>query len=618
MKKLLITVTSIITLIASPLLSVGLNYDDKKIASLEIIGNHFHKDRLLKKQLTYKRTGLLNLQKRFSARLLRQDLLKMKNLYVAEGFMSVTLRDSVVLNQDDALDVFIIIQEGEQSFLRNFSITGNEKISDDEIVKILKPAINKPFRPFDYQERLYELGDYYANKGMPYVIISERQSSAPNIVWDVEIQNESLTWINEVSIESISSVREEIVFREINIEKDQLYSLDALLETRRRIFELGIFNNVTINTIETSLKDSTDIGIVLSESRQRLWNMNLGVQQGRIEEVNQTYLFSQADWTHKNLWRRAHRFSVQANLNLLWEQLQSFRTPQPSYHAEIRYTVPWLWFLRLPTTAKIYYRKDVYSPFSELLIEKNDVLVSQGFELSSWWRYRDRIQVQTALTLRQVESLLTLNRNELQRKLSLLWRYDSRDSFLFPRKGWNWQADIQSVEGLSTEASDYMIWNHSITRYQALGRRASVAFRSEIGRVHNFTDQAPLYAMFRLGTENTVRGWNQSIGKPYLTSDGNTVFAGYAKILFNLEFRFPIWNFIGGELFADAGQLADDFSKGGDFQSYYISYGAGLTFKTFIGPIRAEFPLTFQDPSNSYLRNKPADVRFILALLYAF
>jgi outer membrane protein insertion porin family len=618
MKKLIIILILHSFFLFFQLYGARLNYDDKKIASVTIRGNHFHKDKLIKKQLTYKRSGFFGRQKRFSARLLRQDLEKIKNLYVAEGFLSVSLRDSVALNQNDAVEIFIIIKEGEQAFLRNFSITGNEKISDEAILKILKPAINKAFRPFDYQERLYQLGDYYANKGMPYVLISERQSNQPDLIWDIEIQNEELTWLNEIVIESGESVRKSTILREITIEKDQLYSLDALLETRRRIFELGVFNNVTINTLETSLKDSTNIGIVLSESRNRLWNMNFGVQQGRIEEVNQTYLFSQADWTHKNLWRRAHRFSVQANMNLLWEQIQNFRTPQPSYNAEIRYTVPWLWFLRLPTTAKVYHRKDVYSPFSELLIEKNDELTSRGFELSSWWRYRDRIQVQTAFTLRQVESLLTLNRNELQRKLSLFWRYDSRDNFLFPRKGWNWQADIQTVDGLSTQASDYIVWNHSLTRYEPLGSAGSAAFRSEFGRVHNFTAQAPLYAMFRLGTENTVRGWSQSIGQAYQTSDDNTVFAGYAKALFNLEFRFPLWNFIGGELFADAGQLEDDFSKVTDFQSYYISFGAGLTFKTFVGPIRAEFPLTFQDPSGKYSRGEPADLNFILALLYAF
>jgi len=64
----------------------------------------------------------------------------------------------------------------------------------------------------------------------------------------------------------------------------------------------------------------------------------------------------------------------------------------------------------------------------------------------------------------------------------------------------------------------------------------------------------------------------------------------YIYELVNLEYRFLIYNKLGGELFVDAGRLYDFFQNANDF-SITWNYGIGFTYDTAIGPIRIEYAI---------------------------
>ncbi|MCK5519936.1 MAG: hypothetical protein KAI81_02385, partial [Candidatus Marinimicrobia bacterium] len=50
----------------------------------------------------------------------------------------------------------------------------------------------------------------------------------------------------------------------------------------------------------------------------------------------------------------------------------------------------------------------------------------------------------------------------------------------------------------------------------------------------------------------------------------------------------------------------------------YISMGPGISYNSVIGPVRLEFPFVVQDPGNGKGIFEPAEIPFILALLFAF
>jgi len=289
-------------------------------------------------------------------------------------------------------------------------------------------------------------------------------------------------------------------------------------------------------------------------------------------------------------------------------------------NAEIGYTIPWLFVLRLPTTLKIYYDRNVYSPFSDRDISEEDVLTDYGISISSIWRYNRNIYTRTSIALKNLKSELSGKGFEPLTELSMQSRFDNRDNFIYPTKGWNillYGGYVAGVQALTE--TEYFIVEASVNTYRKVFRNLVLAGRIEAGQFFDRKTIEPIY-LYRMGSETTVRGWFQSIGNPYQTATMDTIYAGKAKMLANIELRYDlIWNF-GVTAFLDAGQLADDFSHIGDIGSYYMNTGFGIYYKTPIGPVRLELPIIINDPRSGTGGGDERNFfdRIIFGLLFAF
>ncbi|MFA5028660.1 MAG: BamA/TamA family outer membrane protein, partial [Candidatus Methylomirabilota bacterium] len=90
---------------------------------------------------------------------------------------------------------------------------------------------------------------------------------------------------------------------------------------------------------------------------------------------------------------------------------------------------------------------------------------------------------------------------------------------------------------------------------------------------------------FKAGGITTVRGYPEDRVGP-ADAAGNPV-GGNARALLNAEWRFPIWRWLGGALFVDAGTVTPE---AGDLVRAKVKtgVGGGLRIATPIGPIRMD------------------------------
>jgi len=91
---------------------------------------------------------------------------------------------------------------------------------------------------------------------------------------------------------------------------------------------------------------------------------------------------------------------------------------------------------------------------------------------------------------------------------------------------------------------------------------------------------------FFAGGDTTIRGYPQNKVGP-LDSSGNPT-GGDARILFNAEWRFPIWRWIGGAIFLDTGTVTPKVSDL-SLSAFRTGVGASLRLITPVGPIRLDF-----------------------------
>jgi len=590
---------------------------DYKLRKVIFKGNEYVRNNQLKRIVDIKPVYTQRGMQRISYRYIRSQTKAIKNYYISEGFLNCTVRDSLVLHEGKSLHLYFNIRENERFTIRQISIEGNSLLNDGEILSLLGMRAGDPFRQHIYYNNFKRILSRYSELGHPFATIREEFDWGRNLDITLYINEDQPYEVRSINIRGNKTVLESSIRKHLNIEEGKPYQQEKINQTRDRIYEMGAFNSVNIVPVNPDKESGMlTLDVNLIESRARRFDVQFGARQGYTEKISYSSLFLQPEWLHKNILNRAHRLNIGFTYEMLFHNLNI----DHGVNAEIGYTIPWLFVLRLPTTLKIYYDRNVYSPFSDRDISEEDVLTDYGISISSIWRYNRNIYSRTSIALKNLKSELSGKGFEPLTELSIQSRFDNRDNFIYPTKGWNILLYGGYVAGVQTlTETEYFIVEASVNTYRKVFRNLVLAGRIEAGQFFDRKTIEPIY-LYRMGSETTVRGWFQSIGNPYQTATMDTIYAGKAKMLGNIELRYDlIWNF-GVTAFLDAGQLADDFSHIGDIGSYYMNTGFGIYYKTPIGPVRLELPIIINDPRSGTGGEDERNFfnRIIFGLLFAF
>jgi hypothetical protein len=162
--------------------------------------------------------------------------------------------------------------------------------------------------------------------------------------------------------------------------------------------------------------------------------------------------------------------------------------------------------------------------------------------------------------------------------LSLI--HDSRDCDAAPMSGGLRNLSYWRYQGLGTTEYDYNEFSLDVAQYiRIMMPRNVIALRTYW--VYQFQNDGaiPFYRLPKLDVNAPLRSYDYG----RFTDKGMAVF--------NVEYRFPVWQFIDGQLFFDTGRVfhtVDDFS----FRHFKYSGGLGLRFRTeefFLMRVQAAF-----------------------------
>jgi len=626
MKRLLTII--LLSLIAG--LSLAQNSDvllDYRLRKVFYNGNTSFTDRQLKRYVDIKPVLTKRAMKRITYRFIKSQAKSLQNYYISEGFLNCSVKDSLIINQDNKLHLYFNILENEQYSIKQISIEGNTLLSDGEILELLGVKVGEPFRQYIYYNNFKKILAKYSELGHPFAGIREEYDWGTDLEITLFINEDVSYDVNKITIDGNKTVNDPFISKHFTIEEGKPYNLEKINQTKDRIYEMGAFNSVNIVPVnpDTS-KQILDLNVSVVESKTRRFDFELGTEQGTTNKISSSSLYIQPEWTHKNLFRRAHRFKV----GVKYKALIQNNNIENMINSEIAYTVPWLFFLRLPTTFKIYYDREAYDPFVEQTevdtIRDGEIRTEYGVNMSSIWRYNRNIYTRFSVSLRNYKSELKndiIKPFEPQAAISIQSRFDNRDSFIYPTKGWNILLYGGYVLGTDTSltTTEYFRVDASVNGYIPLSRNIVLAGRLEAGQFFDMKSIDPL-VLYQLGSESTIRGWRKTIGNEIpLTTTTDTIYAGASKLMANIELRADlVWNF-GINAFLDVGKLDDDFSSIANWNDYYVNTGFGIYYKTPIGPVRIEFPIILNNP-NKDLDRDPVDKTFWnyvnIGLLFAF
>ncbi|NGZ94741.1 MAG: hypothetical protein CV089_01180 [Nitrospira sp. WS110] len=146
-------------------------------------------------------------------------------------------------------------------------------------------------------------------------------------------------------------------------------------------------------------------------------------------------------------------------------------------------------------------------------------------------------------------------------------RYDSRDNPFRPTTGWFLESAFTYTDQVDRNQFRYLGYRVEIQRYipvfhgdRVLLLRAYLAKQDGVGG-----GSIPFYELNLLDLNNGLRGFDRGRWQDQ------------GALLFNIEWRFPIWQDVEGSLFLDEGQVFHNYQDIG-VKRFRYSTGGGLRF----------------------------------------
>ena len=457
---------------------------NKSLKSSKIKGGLFKKGVLTKMNEAGKLSSFLK-SKKFTDERYKTAKQNLIDKYNELGYRDMTIVEDSVWNVDENhVNIYMKIDEGQKYYIRNITWVGNTVISSDDLNRMLGMKTGDVYNQKQLNKRLSEdddaVGNYYWNNGYLFYRLDPTEVNivGDSIDLEMRISENQQAHISHVRIYGNDRLYEEVVRRELRTKPGDLFSKDALMRSAREIQSMGFFDPEKVNPdIQPNYEDGTvDINWPLEQKSNDQVEFSLGWGQtgviGRISlKLNN---FSMRNLFGKN---KMHRGIMPIGDG---EQLALSAQTNGSYYQSysISYSSPWFGGRR-PNAFNVgaYYSKQTdinssyynsswmnsmynyyggygsynnyYNNYASYLDDDKYV---QLFGLSVGWGKRlrwpdDYFQLSVSLSyqrymLRDWQYFIISNGNCNNINLGITLARTSTDNQMFPRRGSEFMASV--------------------------------------------------------------------------------------------------------------------------------------------------------------------------------
>ena len=267
---------------------------NKNLKTSRIKGGLFKKGVLTKMNEAGKLSSFLK-SKKFTDERYKTAKQNLIDKYNELGFRDMTILEDSVWNVDENhVNLYIKIDEGQKYYIRNITWVGNTVISSDDLNRLLGMKTGDVYNQKQLNKRLSEdedaVGNYYWNNGYLFYRLDPTEVNivGDSIDLEMRISENQQAHISHVRIYGNDRLYEEVVRRELRTKPGDLFSKDALMRSAREIQSMGFFDPEKVNPdIQPNYEDGTvDINWALEQKSNDQVEFSLGWGQtgviGRI------------------------------------------------------------------------------------------------------------------------------------------------------------------------------------------------------------------------------------------------------------------------------------------------------------------------------------------------
>jgi outer membrane protein assembly factor BamA len=419
------------------------------------LGNKTISERQLKKNINLKSTFLFTKTK-FDRRILKLDAITIKNRYKTEGFLNATVRDSFLI-QNNTVDIYFIVNEGQRIYINNIDIEGNKHISRKKIQKSLALKKNIPFNPVSLNTNLAAVEEKYHHIGKLFSKIDVETDLRDSADIKIVITEGPDVFINKTYIEGLDSSKHYIVNRELHFDKGDKYDIEDVLLSQRRLLETSQFSSANIYPVKYINSDTlVNIVVELRNFPKREISSEGGFVPIEFGGLNLSGPGAFLQWKNRSLFGSTTRLSAKTSLDIPTEE--GLRYPRLKIDSNLENQ--WLMNLHFPTKVQSLY--ELYKKYGSY---DNPFIQRYGFNWSSINQITETSFIEFGMHWEKFSQQEGSVSNVEQRMISLKTKLDFSNHPLTPTNGVIFTGDIYSVGGLLGGTREYQKIDTGIKTY---------------------------------------------------------------------------------------------------------------------------------------------------------
>ena len=565
----------------------------------------------------------------YSTKMLDNDIDSVKGVYQARGFLDAKITPHFnYFYQDRPQHLFVTleIQEGERTMVGKVDLRG----MTDEQKKVLSSRLANQagqfYSPENEQKDRDTILRYFTNRGYSHARVMASSSPSGqahlmNVEYRVDPGNKEM--IERVLLLGNEHTRDGVVRRELTFRRDQPVNESALLESQRKLYDMGLFNQVRVVPQNPQTPETTKSVLVSMEEAPR-WTVGYGggieVQrlgsnqpQGQLKASPRVSL----DVSRIGVGGRNQTLSLRGRLSTL------------DKGGDISYYVP-----QFPERRDISVRLNANIESSRNVLTFTSRRKEASIVMEKRWSQTTFLSAR--YSFRNVKALdlsnrISANQIPLASRAAKIGMFavsyvnDHRDSPVDAKRGSYSVADAGvSWSGLGSEANFLRFSAQNATYYRltpflVFARNTRLAIESPYGKLRSvivtqpdgtqqtiLTHEIPLPERFFMGGSDSLRAFSINQAGPRDPETGFPI-GGNALFLNSLELRFAFaQDRLGVVLFHDMGNVYSTvrkmrllkFSQSSptDFDYTVHAVGIGFLYKTPVGPLRFDVGYALNPP----------------------
>ncbi|HWZ53836.1 MAG TPA: POTRA domain-containing protein [Candidatus Acidoferrales bacterium] len=588
-----------------------------RLAAVAFDGNKYFSRELLSGRLQLQ-TASFAASGRFSQSLVRADVDSIKSLYLSNGYRDAQVTTTIDDRYHDKkgnLFVAFHIEEGPQTLVSSLEVEGNHALSTATILAVSDSTPGQPFSEAGVASDRNNILAMYYNEGYPEAHFNDEVSPGqdPNRVRVIfHITEGTRIDVAKVLLTGYQYTRPGLIARQVKIVPGPLREGD-MVETQRRLYNLGVFSRVTIAPQNPNGTDPEKAMVVDAEEGKRYtfaYGGGFEVQRlaGGSSNPSGTIVGASPrgilELSRNNMFGRAQTLSFKVRASTL------------QYRAVISYVADNLFAYRklsLQLTGFADKTQDINTFTSVRYEAAFNVVHSVSPSTTLAYRYFFRRVTASNLNI-QPEEIPLLSQPTLVSGFGFTYARDRRDNPADAKHGsFNTIDASVALKSLGSEAS-FFRGSFQNSTFTSFGRAFVFARSVRFGVEQTIGDteemDVPLPERFFAGGGTSIRGFSLNQAGPRDPVTGFPI-GGLALLAFNQELRFPmrlpwIGNRLGGTIFYDAGNVYTDINHisfawkppANDNNLPYFSHtiGFGVRYPTPVGPVRVDFGYQLNPP----------------------